>query len=104
MIRAAWNFGVFIQVLLQYAPTNLIMRRLCGGARGLSRAVIALILAATYFFAFGICFTLLDRGGPLWLALLGFLMFWNACKFGWVLLLTPVSILWRVINRRRAQS
>ncbi|MDJ1370172.1 MULTISPECIES: hypothetical protein [Micrococcales] len=103
MIRAAWNIGVSIHTFLQHAPTNLIIRRL-RGAHSLSRAAIALVLAATYFFAFGICFTLLDRGGPLWLAFLGFLMFWNACKFGWVFLLTPVSILRRVINRRRARS
>ncbi|MFI8595676.1 sulfate permease, partial [Microbacterium sp. NPDC078428] len=103
MIRAAWNFGVSIHAFLQYAPTNLITRRL-RGAHGLSRAAIALILAATYLFAAEICFTLRDNGGPAWIAFLGLLMFWNACKFGWLFLLTPVSILRRAIARRHARS
>lgn len=103
MIRAAWSIGVSVHACLQHAPTNLILGRL-RVARGLSRAVLGLLLAAVYLFASGICFTIRDGGGPSWLAFLGIMLLWNACKFAWATLLTPASLVRRAIDSQRAET
>ncbi|KAB1641480.1 hypothetical protein [Gulosibacter chungangensis] len=103
MIRAAWNVGIAVHAFLYFAPTNLLLRRL-RVVGSLQRVALGLSLAVAYLFAFGFCFTILDRGGALLFAFLGFLMFWNACKFAWMVLLTPAHLARRLHGNRHAKT
>lgn len=89
MIRLLWNLSVSVHALLQYAPTNLLIAAI-RTPRGLKWGLPAMLLAPVYLFASGICFTLVERGWPDWIAFIGLLMFWNCCKFLWI---GPVSLL-----------
>lgn len=111
MIRLLWNASVAVHALLRYAPTNLLIARL-RTLRGLKWGPLVLLLAPVYLFAAGICYTLVDRGGPGWLALLGFLFLWNMFKCAWASVITTIVLLRntarRLINRsatrRRARK
>lgn len=100
MIRLMWNLGVSVHALLQFAPTNVLLRAI-RAPLGLKWGVPAMLLSPVYLFAAGICFTLVERGWPGWIAMIGLLMFWNCCKFFWIGPVSLVALLRRAIRQRR---
>ncbi len=74
--------------LLQYAPTNLLLRWL-RSRRGLKWGIPFMLLGAAYIFGAALLTTWLEQGGPGWLNLLVALAIWNALKF---LCVGPVSL------------
>lgn len=77
--------------LLRYAPTNILLIR-THGRHGLRWFLLAVGLAAVYFYAAAICTTILDHGGPGWLNALVILFTWNGFK---VLRIDPVTLAFR---------
>ena len=79
--------------LRAFAPTNILLRRLRARA-GLKWAVLAaLVLVPTYLFAAAIATTVLDDGGPGWLNVVALTCIWNAMKFAWMVVLSPILLL-----------
>lgn len=81
--------------LLQYVPTNLLLRWL-RSRRGPKWGVPFMLLGAAYILGAALLTTWLEQGGPGWLNLLVTLAIWNAFKF---LCIGPVSLV-RLLNAR----
>ncbi|TXN30098.1 sulfate permease [Lacisediminihabitans profunda] len=75
--------------LLQYAPTNLLLRWL-RSRRGLKWGIPFMLLGATYLLTAALLATWLQHGGPSWLNLLVALGIWNGLKF---LAFGPISLI-----------
>ena len=75
--------------LLRYAPTNILLIR-THGRHGVRWFLLAVGLAAVFFYAAAICTTIINDGGPGWLYLLVLLLVWNAFRFLWI---GPVSLI-----------
>lgn len=103
MIRLLWNVSVSIHAFLRYAPTNLLLTAL-RTPRGLKWGPLVVLLAPVYLFAAGICYMLVERGGPGWLTFLGFLFIWNMFKLVWASVITTVLLLRNALRRLIGQS
>lgn len=77
--------------LLRYAPTNILLIR-THGRHGLRWFLLAVSLAAVFFYAAAICTTLLNHDGPGWLNALVILFTWNGFK---MLRIDPVTLVLR---------
>ncbi|WP_447942970.1 hypothetical protein [Microbacterium aurum] len=101
-----WTFSQKIRHALEQetaARTNLLLTAI-RTPRGLKWGPLLLLLAPVYLFAAGICFTLVERGGPGWLAFLGFLFIWNMFKCAWASIITTVLLLRNALRRLIGQS
>lgn len=98
MIRLLWNASVAIHALLRYAPTNLLLAAI-RTPRGLKWGPFVLLLVPVYLLTAGICYTLVERGGPGWLAFLGFLFLWNMFKCAWASVITTIVLLRNAVRR-----
>ena len=85
--------------LLRYAPTNILLIR-THGRHGVRWFLLAVGLAAMFFYAAAICTTIINDDGPGWLYLLVLLFIWNAFKFLWI---GPVSLLLLLRSRTRGR-
>lgn len=65
--------------LLRYAPTNILLIR-THDRHGLRWFLLAVGLAAVFFYAAAICTTILNHDGPDWLNALVILFTWNGFK------------------------
>lgn len=90
--------------LLRYAPTNILLIR-THGRHGVRWFLLAVGLAAVFFYAAAVCTTLLNHDGPGWLNALVILFTWNAFK---MLRVDPVTLVLRryirVTQSRRSSS
>ena len=77
--------------LLRYAPTNILLIR-THGRHGLRWFLLAVGLAAMFFYAAAICTTILNHDGPGWLNALVILFTWNGFK---MLRIDPVTLVLR---------
>ena len=77
--------------LLGYAPTNILLIR-THGRHGLRWLLLAVSLAAVFFYAAAICTTILNHDGPDWLNALVILFTWNGFK---MLRIDPVTLVLR---------
>ena len=77
--------------LLRYAPTNILLIR-THGRHGLRWFLLAVGLAAVFFYAAAICTTILNHDGPGWLNALVILFTWNGFK---MLRIDPVTLVLR---------
>jgi hypothetical protein len=77
--------------LLRYAPTNILLIR-THGRHGLRWLLLAVSLAAVFFYAAAICTTILNHDGPDWLNALVILFTWNGFK---MLRIDPVTLVLR---------
>ena len=77
--------------LLRYAPTNILLIR-THGRHGGRWFLLAVGLAAVFFYAAAICTTILNHEGPGWLNALVILFTWNGFK---MLRIDPVTLVLR---------
>ena len=77
--------------LLRYAPTNILLIR-THGRHGLRWFLLAVGLAAMFFYAAAICTTILNHDGPDWLNARVILFTWNGFK---MLRIDPVTLVLR---------
>lgn len=77
--------------LLRYAPTNILVIR-TRSRHGLRWVLLAVGLAAVFFYAAASCTTLLNHDGPAWLNALVILFTWNGFK---MLRIDPVTLMLR---------
>ena len=77
--------------LLRYAPTNILLIR-THGRHGVRWFLLAVGLAAMFFYAAAICTTVLNHDGPGWLNALVILFTWNGFK---MLRIDPVTLVLR---------
>ena len=77
--------------LLRYAPTNILLIR-THGRHGVRWFLLAVGLAAVFFYAAAICTTILNHDGPGWLNALVILFVWNGFK---MLRIDPVTLVLR---------
>ena len=77
--------------LLRYAPTNILLIR-THGRHGVRWFLLAVSLAAVFFYAAAICTTILNHDGPGWLNALVILFTWNGFK---MLRIDPVTLVLR---------
>lgn len=77
--------------LLRYAPTNILLIR-THGRHGVRWFLLAVSLAAVFFYAAAICTTILNHDGPDWLNALVILFTWNGFK---MLRIDPVTLVLR---------
>jgi hypothetical protein len=89
MLSISMGLAIALHAFLQYAPSNLLLRRL-RFRHGLKWGVPFMLLGAGYFFAAAMLTTWLHDGGPLWLNLLVLLGNWNGLKF---LVSGPISVI-----------
>ena len=90
--------------LLAFAPTNILLRHLRARS-GLKWAVLAaLVLVPTYLFAAAIATAVIVDGGPGWLNLVAVTCMWNAMKFAWLGVLTPIVWVEHGVRARQASA
>ena len=77
--------------LLRCAPTNILLIR-THGRHGVRWFLLAVGLAAMFFYAAAICTTILNYDGPGWLNALVILFTWNGFK---MLRIDPVTLVLR---------
>ena len=103
-VRLAATIHYYLQA---FAPTNILLRHLRTRG-GLKWAVpAAVLLVPTYLFAAAINTAVIAGGGPGWLNLVAVTCIWNAMKFAWLGVLTP--IVWvghcvRAAGRRHGEN
>jgi len=99
MLTMLWNLSAALRGYMRfYMPTNRLVDWL-RSPRGLHWAIPVSIAAAVgYFYATGICADLAQSPSLGWLNILVMLFFWNAVKFAWVALASPL----RMLARRRS--
>ena len=89
-VRLASTIHYYLQV---FAPTNILLRHLRTRG-GLKWAVpVALIPVPTYPVAAAITTAVIADGGPSWLNLVVLTCTWNAMKFAWVAVLSPLHLM-----------
>ena len=99
MIRLLWTASVEVRYFLRrYMPSNIVLDVL-RTRQGLKWGIPAMLLAAPYLLAAGICTNLIASGGPGWLNLLVFLCLWNTMKF---IIMGPVSLI--LLGRARLRE
>lgn len=102
MFSLLWHLSIALRGYLRfYMPTNRAVDWL-RTPRGLKWAIpVALVAVPAYVFAMSVCATLVERGGPGYLNVLVILFFWNAMKFAWLAVLSPVLMLKLSVARAR---
>ena len=100
MLTLLWNLSAAIRGYLRfYMPTNVALDYL-RTPRGLKWAVpVALVAVPAYLYAMSLCAVIVADGGLGFLNVLVILLFWNAMKFAWIAVLTPLLM----FGRRRAR-
>lgn len=89
-VRLAATIHHYLQA---FAPTNMFLRHLRTRG-GLKWAIpAALLFVPTYLFAAAITTTVISDGGPGWLNLVVLTCTWNALKFAWLGLISPLTVL-----------
>lgn len=93
MLTLMWHLSTAIRGYLRfYMPSNIALD-LLRTRRGLKWAIpVALVAVPVYLFAMSLCATVVADGGPGWLNLLVILLFWNAMKFAWMTILSPLLL------------
>ena len=91
MFTLLWNMSAALRGYLRFfMPTNRAVDWLCA-PRGVKWAIpFAVVAASAYFLAMSVCATVVERGGSEYLKLLVLLFAWNAMKFAFLGVLTPV--------------
>ena len=104
MLTALWDLSAAIRGYLRfYMPTNRVVDWL-RSPRGLKRAIpVALVATPAYLGLTALAIQGAARPGLGWLNVLVFLFFWNATKFAWLAVLSPLVIL-RIVLAGRASS
>ena len=105
MLTLLWNLSAAARgYLRRYMPTNIAVDWL-RTPQGLKWAIpVALVVTPAYLYAMSICAAIVDRGGPGWLNILVFLFFWNAMKFAWMGVLSPILLVGRLLRGRTRSS
>ena len=89
-VRLASTIHYYLQA---YAPTNIVLRHLRTRG-GLKWAVpAALLLVPVFLFVAAITTTVIADGGRGWLNLVALTCTWNAMKFAWLALISPLMVL-----------
>lgn len=89
MFNLIWAISISVRYYLRrYMPTNVALDAI-RTRRGLKWGAPAMLLAAPYLLAAGICADLIADGGPGWLNLIVLWGVWNAMKF---LIMGPMSL------------
>lgn len=91
MLTLLWYLSAAIRSYLRfYMPTNRAVDWL-RTPRGLKWAIpVALVATPAYLAAMAVCSQLAIRPGLGWLNVLVLLCFWNAAKFAWMAVLSPI--------------
>lgn len=91
MLTLLWNLSAAIRGYIRfYMPTNRAVDWL-RSPRGLKWAIpVALVATPTYLGAMAVSVQLATRPALGWFNVLAFLFFWNAAKFAWIAILSPV--------------
>lgn len=101
MLAISMRLAITLRALLQYAPTNVLIRRLRSRV-GLKWGMPFMLLGVAYLLAAGLLTHWLDHGGPGWLNVLVILGVWNGIKF---IAFGPVSMILliraRIIEHRQ---
>ena len=105
MLSLLWNISAAIRGYLRfYMPTNRALDWL-RSPRGLKWAVpVAGVAAPVYLFAMSFCGVIALRPGLGWMNVLVILSLWNALKFAWLAVLTPLASLRMMLARRTAAA
>ena len=104
MLTALWHFSAAIRGYLRfYMPTNRAIDWL-RTPRGHKWAIpVALVAAPAHLGLTALAIQGAQRPGLGWLNVLVFLFFWNAMKFGWMAVLSPLLLVKLVAGRLRAR-
>lgn len=87
-----------------YMPTNRAVDWF-RSPRGIKWAIpIAIVAAPAYLFVMSVCATIVDRGGPGYLNVLVLLFGWNAMKFAWIAVLSPLLMIRHHVSRKPQTS
>ena len=89
MLAISMRLAIALRALLQYAPTNRLLRRL-RSRDGLKWGAPFMLLGMAYLLAAAILAHLLNDGGPGWLNLLVILGIGNGLKF---IIFGPISVI-----------
>jgi hypothetical protein len=91
MLILLWNLSAAIRGYLRFRmPTNIVID-LLRTPRGQKWAIpAALVATPAYLFAMSVCAHFATHPRLGWLNVLVLLFFWNAMKFAWMALLSPV--------------
>lgn len=102
MLTMLWNLSAAIRGYLRfYMPTNRAIDWL-RTPRGLKLAVpVALFATPAYLGLTALAIEFAARPGLGWLNVLVFLFFWNATKFAWVTVLSPLLVVREAARRHR---
>jgi|SRR3954454_6818800 len=102
MLTLLWNLSAAIRGFLRvHMPTNRAVDWL-RTPRGLKWAMpVALIASPAYLWLTALSIQLATRPGISWLNVLVFLFFWNAVKFAWMAVMSPLLMLKVAADRRR---
>jgi hypothetical protein len=105
MLTMLWSLSAAIRGYLRfYMPTNRAIDWL-RSPRGLKSAVpVALVAAPAYLGLTALAIQGAARPGFGWLNVLVFLFFWNAAKFAWMAVLSPVLLLKNALVGRASSS
>lgn len=105
MLTALWHLSAAIRGYLRfYMPTNRAVDWL-RLPRGLKWALpVALVATPAYLGLTALAIQGAARPGLGWLNVLVFLFFWNAMKFAWLAVLSPLVLLRIVLSGRASSS
>ena len=105
MITTLWHLSTAISGCCRYyLPTNCALDWL-RTPRGLKWAIpAALVATPTYLGMTALAIDGAARPGLGWLNLLVFLFFWNAAKFAWMAVLSPLRMLRNALDSRTSPS
>lgn len=94
MFALFWNLSAAIRGYLRfYMPTNRAIDWL-RSPRGLKLAIpVALVATPAYLGLTALCIQFADRAGFGFVNVLVLLFFWNAVKFAWMAVLSPLLLL-----------
>lgn len=104
MLAALWNLSAAIRGYLRfYMPTNRAVDWL-RTPRGLKWAIpVALVATPAYIGLTALAIQGAASPGLGWVNFLVFLFFWNAMKFAWMAVLSPLQLVKLVAGRVRAR-
>lgn len=101
MLALLWNLSAAIRGYLRfYMPTNRALDWL-RTPRGLKWAIpIAVVATPSYLYAMSIAAVIAAEPGLGWTNVLVIIFLWNALKFAWAAVLTPLAGLRMMLERR----
>lgn len=105
MLAISMRLAIALRALLQYAPTNLLLRRL-RSRDGLKWVAPFMLLGVAYLLAAALLTHLLNDDGSGWLNMLVILGIWNGIKF---IAFGPISVIflaraWITEHRQRSSK